>query len=141
MTKLYKNYSTIAVTTLFFLMTGIILPYEQQHHLRFTAEAGELECIDYDEEENTITVNCSTTFQDIFWVYFICHETIWCEIKCLLLFESFLCSSLCICDWDVAVKITYLSGVTHYILENIPNEADISDATAEIHFFWYGRYC
>ena len=65
MTKLYKNYSTIAVTTLLFLMTGIILPYEQQHHLRFTAEAGELECIDYDEEENTITVNCSTTFQDV----------------------------------------------------------------------------
>jgi hypothetical protein len=46
-------------------MTGIILPYEQQYHLRFTAEAGELECIDYDEEENTITVNCSTTFQDV----------------------------------------------------------------------------
>ena len=65
MTKLYKNYSTIAVTTLLFLMTGIILPYEQQHHLHFTAEAGELECIDYDEEENTITVNCSTTFQDV----------------------------------------------------------------------------
>ena len=65
MTKLYKNYSTIAVTTLLFLMTGIILPYEQQHDLRFTAEAGELECIDYDEEENTITVNCSTTFQDV----------------------------------------------------------------------------
>jgi poly(beta-D-mannuronate) C5 epimerase len=65
MTKLYKNYSTIAVTTLLFLMTGIILPYEQQYHLRFTAEAGELECIDYDEEENTITVNCSTTFQDV----------------------------------------------------------------------------
>jgi poly(beta-D-mannuronate) C5 epimerase len=65
MTKLYKNYSTIAVTTLLFLMIGIILPYEQQHHLHFTAEAGELECIDYDEEENTITVNCSTTFQDV----------------------------------------------------------------------------
>jgi poly(beta-D-mannuronate) C5 epimerase len=65
MTKLYKNYSTIAVTTLLFLMTGIILPYEQQYHLRFTAEAGELECIDYDKEENIITVNCSTTFQDV----------------------------------------------------------------------------
>ncbi len=65
MTKLYKNYSTIAVTTLLFLMIGIILPYEQQHHLRFTAEAGELECIGYDEEENTITVNCSATFQDV----------------------------------------------------------------------------
>ena len=65
MTKLYKNYSTIAVTTLLFLLTGLILPYEQQHHLPFTAEAGELECIDYDEEENTITVNCSTTFQDV----------------------------------------------------------------------------
>jgi poly(beta-D-mannuronate) C5 epimerase len=64
MTKLYKNYSTIAVTTLLFLMTGIILPYEEQH-LRFTAEAGELECIGYDEEENTITINCTTTFQDV----------------------------------------------------------------------------
>jgi parallel beta-helix repeat protein len=65
MTKLYKNYSAIAVTTLLFLLTGLILQYEQQHHLPFTAEAGELECIDYDEEENTITVNCSTTFQDV----------------------------------------------------------------------------
>jgi parallel beta-helix repeat protein len=65
MTKLYKNYTTVAVTTLLFLLTGLILPYEQQHHLPFTAEAGELECIDYDEEENTITVNCSAAFQDV----------------------------------------------------------------------------
>jgi mannuronan 5-epimerase len=67
MTKLHKNYSTVAVTTtLLFLLTGLILPYEQQlHHLPFTAQAGELECIDYDEEENTITVNCSATFLDV----------------------------------------------------------------------------
>jgi mannuronan 5-epimerase len=67
MTKLHKNYSTVAVTTtLLFLLTGLILPYEQQlHHLSFTAQAGELECIDYDEEENTITVNCSATFLDV----------------------------------------------------------------------------
>ena len=65
MTKLYKNYSTIAVTILLFLMIEILLPYAQQHHLSFTAEAGELECIDYDEEENTITVDCSATFQDV----------------------------------------------------------------------------
>src|SRR5215203_2346719 len=55
-----------AVILLLFLLT-IIIPYGQQqwHHLGFTAEAGEGECIDYDQSENTITINCNASFLDI----------------------------------------------------------------------------
>ncbi|HET6808648.1 MAG TPA: right-handed parallel beta-helix repeat-containing protein [Nitrososphaera sp.] len=41
------------------------MPYEQEH-LRFTAEAGEGgACIDYDQTENTINVNCNASFLDV----------------------------------------------------------------------------
>ena len=55
-----------AVILLLFLLT-IIIPYGQQqwHHLGFTAEAGEGECIDYDQSENTISINCNASFLDI----------------------------------------------------------------------------
>src|SRR5215211_4792727 len=55
-----------AVILLLFLLT-IIIPYGQQqwHHLGFTAEAGEGECIDYDQSENTITINYNTSFLDV----------------------------------------------------------------------------
>src|SRR5215207_8685346 len=55
-----------AVILLLFLLT-IIIPYGQQqwHHLGFTAEAGEGECIDYDQSENTITINCNASFLDV----------------------------------------------------------------------------
>ena len=54
-----------AVILLLFLLT-IIIPYGQQWHgLGFTAEAGEGECIDYDQTENTITINCDASFLDV----------------------------------------------------------------------------
>jgi parallel beta-helix repeat protein len=55
-----------AVILLLFLLT-IIIPYGQQqwHHSGFTAEAGEGECIDYDESENTISINCNASFRDV----------------------------------------------------------------------------
>jgi mannuronan 5-epimerase len=66
MTRLEKKYSTIAtaVTLLLFLITNII-PYGQElgHHLRFTAEGGA--CIDYDQSENTISINCNASFRDV----------------------------------------------------------------------------
>jgi mannuronan 5-epimerase len=71
MTKVYKNFTTVAVVTaLLFLLTGLLLllsPYEQQQQQQypFTAEAGELECVDYDEGRNNITVNCNASFLDV----------------------------------------------------------------------------
>jgi hypothetical protein len=66
MTRLEKKYSTVAtaVTLLLFLITNII-PYGQElgHHLRFTAEGGA--CIDYDQSENTISINCNASFRDV----------------------------------------------------------------------------
>jgi parallel beta-helix repeat protein len=56
-----------AVVILFLFLLTIIIPYGQQqwHHLGFTAEAGEGECIDYDQSENTITINCNASFLDV----------------------------------------------------------------------------
>jgi parallel beta-helix repeat protein len=51
-----------AIGVLLFLFTELI-SYEK--HVSFTAEAGELACIDYDESENTITVNCNASFLDV----------------------------------------------------------------------------
>jgi parallel beta-helix repeat protein len=57
--------ATAAIILLLFLMTSIT-PYGQQlQNIRFTAEAGEGECIDYDESENTIIINCNASFQDV----------------------------------------------------------------------------
>jgi parallel beta-helix repeat protein len=64
MTNLYKNSITVAGTVLLFLLTGL-LPYQQQSQHRFTAEAGEGACIDFDETGNTITVNCNSSFLDV----------------------------------------------------------------------------
>jgi mannuronan 5-epimerase len=53
-------------TILLFLLTGV-MPYEQ-YHLRFTADAGGEEedtCIDYDQTENTVTINCNASFLDV----------------------------------------------------------------------------
>ena len=52
-------------TILVLLLTGL-MSYEQ-HHLRFTADAGgeEDECIDYETSENTITIDCNTSFLDV----------------------------------------------------------------------------
>jgi parallel beta-helix repeat protein len=65
MANLCKKYTTVAIAILVFLLTGLI-PYEQHTHLRFSAEAGEGgTCIDYDEEENTIAINCNASFLDV----------------------------------------------------------------------------
>ena len=64
-----KKSITVAAAAIFILLSLItnIIPYGQQpHHPPFTAEAGEGgACIDYDQSENTITINCSASFLDV----------------------------------------------------------------------------
>jgi mannuronan 5-epimerase len=57
--------STGATAILLLILVGLILYGEQpqQHHLRFTAEAGESVCIQHDQIENTININCDSSFQ------------------------------------------------------------------------------
>ena len=59
-----RNCIVFVATVLLSSMTGL-LPYQQLLHFGFTAEAGEVECIDYDEGDNTITINCNTSFLDV----------------------------------------------------------------------------
>ncbi len=63
-----KNSVALAGTiiVLLFMITGLI-PYglQQKHNPPFSAEAGEAPCIDYDAEENTITINCDSSFLDV----------------------------------------------------------------------------
>jgi mannuronan 5-epimerase len=63
MTNLYKNSTTLTTAILLLLLIGLI-SYGQQH-LRFAAEAGEGVCTEYDRTENTINVNCSSSFFDV----------------------------------------------------------------------------
>src|ERR671915_941829 len=65
MTIFIKISITLVYTFLLFLIASII-SYEQQH-LRFIAEAGGGggPCIDYDSTENTIAINCDTSFLDV----------------------------------------------------------------------------
>src|SRR5215204_4672259 len=69
LTSLGKKSITIAAAVIFILLSLItnIIPYWQQpHHLRFTAEAGEGgPCIDYDAAENSIIINCNASFLDV----------------------------------------------------------------------------
>ncbi len=67
MNTLGDNSSTISggILLLLFLITGAIPDEQQQFHYLNTAEAGELACIDYDEGENTITINCNASFLDL----------------------------------------------------------------------------
>lgn len=62
MTNLGKNATTFSAILLF-LLTGLIS--FEQHHIRFTAEAGVDACIDFDQTENTIKVNCNASFLNI----------------------------------------------------------------------------
>jgi len=62
MTNLLKTSTIVATAILLFLLTGL-MPYEQKH-IRFSAEAGGA-CIDYDQTENTINVNCNASFVDV----------------------------------------------------------------------------
>src|SRR5918992_905375 len=63
MTNLCKNSTTLTIAILLFLLIGLI-SYGQQH-LRFGAEAGEGVCTEYDQTENTISVNCNSSFPDV----------------------------------------------------------------------------
>jgi mannuronan 5-epimerase len=62
MTNLGRNATTFSAILLF-LLTGLIS--FEQHHIRFTAEAGVDACIDFDQTENTIKVNCNASFLNI----------------------------------------------------------------------------
>jgi mannuronan 5-epimerase len=65
MTNLNKHSTTtVAAIILLFLLTGLV-PYQQPQHVPFTAEAGELACIGYNEGENTIIINCNASFSDV----------------------------------------------------------------------------
>jgi mannuronan 5-epimerase len=63
MTNLCQNSIPLTTTILLFILLGLI-PYGQQH-LRFTAEAGESVCIEYDQTENTINVKCNSSFSAV----------------------------------------------------------------------------
>jgi len=63
MTNLCKNSTTLTTAILLLLLIGLI-SYGQQH-LRFAAEAGEGVCTEYDQTENTINVNCNSSFPDV----------------------------------------------------------------------------
>src|SRR5919202_3065567 len=73
MTSLEKKSLTVAaVVILLLLLLTIIIPYGRQqqkwHNLpSFIAEAGEGggDCIDYDQSENTITIDCNASFRDV----------------------------------------------------------------------------
>ena len=62
MIDLRKNSTTFSAILLF-LLTGLIS--FEQHPIRFTAEAGEDACIDFDQTENIINVNCNVSFLNI----------------------------------------------------------------------------
>src|SRR5918992_5839916 len=66
MTRLGKTPIIAATANLLFLLTGV-MTYDQHQQLHYfnIAEAGEVECIDYDQTENTIPINCNASFLDI----------------------------------------------------------------------------
>src|SRR5829696_2842407 len=61
MTFLSRNSLSLAGAILLLFLITSIMPYAQQHD----AEAGEGECIDYESSDNTITVNCNSSFLDV----------------------------------------------------------------------------
>jgi parallel beta-helix repeat protein len=67
MTNRCKNSIPLNTTILLFILVGLLSheQQQQQHHLRFTAEAGESVCIEYDQTENTIHVNCNSSFSAV----------------------------------------------------------------------------
>jgi parallel beta-helix repeat protein len=56
--------TTVAAIILLLLLTGLV-PYPHPPHIPFIAEAGELPCIGYNEGENTIVINCNSSFSDV----------------------------------------------------------------------------
>jgi parallel beta-helix repeat protein len=64
MTSLKKNSITVACAVLLFLVTGII-PYAQQQLYSFNVEAEGSTCVNYDQTENKITIDCDASFVDV----------------------------------------------------------------------------
>ncbi len=60
MTISYKKIINVVGTGVLLFLFSELLPHEQL--VSFRAEAGELACIDYDESENTISINCNASF-------------------------------------------------------------------------------
>jgi poly(beta-D-mannuronate) C5 epimerase len=56
--------TTVAIVILLFLLTGLT-PYHYPPHIPVIAQTGELACIDYDESENTILINCNASFREV----------------------------------------------------------------------------
>jgi poly(beta-D-mannuronate) C5 epimerase len=67
MTNRCKNSIPLTTTILLFILVGLLShgQQQQQHHLRFTVEAGESVCVEYDQTENTIHVNCNSSFSAV----------------------------------------------------------------------------
>jgi mannuronan 5-epimerase len=61
MTFLSRNFLTLAGAILLLFLITCVIPYAQQH----AAEAGEGECIGYESSDNTITINCNSSFLDV----------------------------------------------------------------------------
>ncbi|HJU33624.1 MAG TPA: right-handed parallel beta-helix repeat-containing protein [Nitrososphaera sp.] len=58
----------MATTILLFILVGLLSHGQQQqhqYHLHFAAEAGEPACIEYDQTENTVNVNCNYSFSAV----------------------------------------------------------------------------
>jgi parallel beta-helix repeat protein len=65
MVEVYNKIATaISGSILVFILIGL-MSYGQQNHSPFKAQAGEPDCIEYNQTENKINVNCNSTFQDV----------------------------------------------------------------------------
>jgi mannuronan 5-epimerase len=58
-----KKITNVAATGVLLFLFSELIPHEQR--VSFKAEAGELACIDYDESENTISINCNASFLSV----------------------------------------------------------------------------
>jgi mannuronan 5-epimerase len=61
MTLLSRNSLILAGAILLLFLITSVIPYAQRH----AAEAGEGECIGYESSDNTITINCNSSFLDV----------------------------------------------------------------------------
>jgi parallel beta-helix repeat protein len=65
MTNLSKHSTTTVAAIILLLLLTELVSHQQPQYVPFTAEAGELTCIGYNEGENTITINCNSSFSDV----------------------------------------------------------------------------
>src|ERR687894_631645 len=59
----FKKIINVTATAVLLFLFSELIPHEQR--VSFKAEAGELACIDYDESENTISINCNSSFLSV----------------------------------------------------------------------------